>query len=517
MTLIVRDGNSSTFARPLPQQIPTLNSIQQVKKSTFDAMISLETEKHSIKNYVQQFKVISSQIATLHHDCQELQKESEKEIENLPCYYFLQKWRFWLVRQDLWFCSVDKASHDFGACRSLLRELDERIHHLVTCKLGELKTFTAKNCEESFEIASLYDELAKLEPKNPLPQEALAHWLLEQKVYQEAHKVFGILAKKAPLNYGYQVNLIKALMGKGAFQEAREKISDLKLKITLDEYNKPKTITSALHLSLFELDTLKADCLAHEKNYDEALQLLNELLKKSPNNNEIKHKIIAVMTQQEIEACDFDTAFDEKTKHYFLACPKIMFASLDEFKENTFSKNSLISEVEFWAHTLFTQPKLYNSLKARTFILEKIKDIIDTKRIAKDLIIQKLQNRLQQLTEAHDIFEKKFYSLAQKSIEPQGERQQAILKAQAKQLEQALNGEEALYGSIGLIKKKDIVELILKNLDLHPHFQDQTTKVQIITLANRVESQGHRIQSCIKSYVHLESTLLSHVQLLTEK
>ena len=336
---------------------------------------------------------------------------------------------------------------------------------------------------------TFYDELSELEPENSLPLEGMAGWLLQEGAFHEAEKVLMTLVGRQPKKHSLQLQLISALIGKGDYAKAEEKISLMKLSLTLDELNKPREITPPIQQALTQLDELKADCFAYQKKYQEALEILREMQKKDPQNNSLIQKIVLYTVRQEIEPLNEDDDLNPVQQKFFLAGAKQMFSRLAEYRETAFSKDNLISDVEFWLNVLFSHVKLYENRKIKEFILLQIKDLVESGHITPSLVVSKIEARLTALTEIHNSFKERFYSFVKNSVAPREARQASILKARKLQLEQTLNGDSSLTGSIGLVRKKELAELILKNLCEHRSFQDKENKATVLCLVDRIGSQ----------------------------
>jgi pentatricopeptide repeat protein len=515
-----RAASSEAHARPQPlpaeRQRPTITTIRQLQTQVFETIIDFQTSTVKISEKVKIAKNLKTQVAHLRSDCAKLQEESEKEIDDLPFYCILDKCSFWLTKRQLWpLNSYNQNSEAYSTVRTTLKELNARIHNLVQKKLELLNRYQAKSCEESFDIVSFYDELSELEPENSLPLEGMANWLLQERAYQEAEKVLAILIGRQPNKHSLQLQLISALIGKGDYAKAEEKISLMKLSLTLDEQNKPREITPPVQQALTQLDELKADCFAHQNKYEEALDILREMQKKDPQNNRLIQKIVLFTVRQEIEPLKEYDELSPAQQKFFLASAKQMFARMDEYRETAFSKDNLISDVEFWLDVLFSQVKLYENRKIKEFILLQIKDLVESGHVTQSLVVKKIEARLIALTEAHKSFEERFYSFVQNSVVPREARQTSILKARRLQLEHTLNGDSSLTGSIGLIRKKELAELILKNLCEHRSFQGTANKVTLLCLAGRIESQGAGIAACKKSFLQLQQADSSSILMLS--
>ena len=496
-----RPSSNRPAVPPAPKEKPTLVVITVLQRQVFEALSDFQRKDIVIAQKITFIKQLQGSTTLLREKCEELQTDCEKTVDDLPFHWFFSILRLWLAKRDLFILGTDETRAPHSASSKILVELKKRIHQLVQKELLHLSSQTAKSCEESFGFVGLYDVLHLLEPENTKPIECMAKWLIQEKAYDEAAKILQELITKHPLNLALHFQLIEALLGNKHYQEAEEKISEIKLRLTSPEKEGGSENVVQNQSDLDKLDELKAECLALQKKYKEALDILKELNKKQPQNELIKQKIILYMRHKELED-QGDQDLTELQKKFFLVRPKQIFATLFIFRDTANSHDNLISDLEFWLDTLIAHTKLFESRKINKFIQDQIADLIDSGHLSKELLIKKVTERLNKQQESQKFIEERFYSLMQNfnQLKDRDPRQLAILKARIIELEHTLYGDSSLHGSIGLLGKRALAQSLLDKLSTSVCHRDAESTRCILLLTSRLKSSETSIDSCGKQF-----------------
>lgn len=396
---------------------------------------------------------------------------------------------------------MDETTTTYSTVSKTVVDLKRRVHALVQRELQSLSSQAVRSCEESFGIVALYDLLHLLEPENSRPIECLAKWLIQEKAYGEAVKILQALIIKHPENLALYFQLIEALLGNHSYQEAEEKIGEVKIRLTAPEKEDKNESILQNQNELDKVDELKAECFALQKKYKEALEILRELNKKQPQSDPIKQKIILCMRHQELED-QGNQALTELQKKFFFARPRQIFATLQTFSDTSNSYDNLISDLEFWLDTLIAHPALFKNEQINKFIQNQIADLIDSGHISKELLIKKVTERLNKLQESQKFIEERFYSLMQNlnQLKEQEPRQLAILKARKIELEHSLYGSSSLNGSIGLLGKRVLFQSLLDKLSESAGQHDAKSGRSLSLLISRLKLGEASITSCGKQF-----------------
>lgn len=500
----LRSGSSlnSPAVHHSPKEKPTLVAITALHRQVFEALSDFQRKDIIIAQKITFLKQLQGSTTLLRQTCEELQTDCEKMVDEFPFYCFLPKWRLWLAKHDLCILGIDDASATYSTVRKIVIELKKRIQQLVQKELLYLSKQVAKSCEESFDVVGLYDALHLLEPENSKPIECMAKWLIQEKAYAEAAKILQELIKKYPQNLALHFQFIEALLGNKHYQEAEREISEIKLKLT----SPPEKEVSREHAlqnqaDLDKLDELKAECLALQEKYKEALDILKELNKKQPQNDLIKQKIILCMQLKELED-QGDQELSELQKKFFLARPKQIFATLSIFRDTANSHDNLISDLEFWLDTLIAHPRFFENEKINSFIQNQIADLIESGHISKELLVKKVTERLNKQHENQKFLEERFYSLMQNfnQLKDLAPRQLAILKARTAELEHSLYGDSSIHGSIGFLGKRTLAQSLLSKLSKNANYADEESRRCLSLLVGRLNSSETSIVNCRKQF-----------------
>lgn len=471
--------------QPVPQSreaIPSLDSITTIGRPLFEAIRDFHEKPLSYSRKIEWLKTIKEQAQALRTNCCALQRICERAINNLPWYY--QPLFFLAKHVCTIFCRDDHAKKYFSA-QATVQDLAKQIHTLVEKEVAKLSKVRAKHCKEGFDIAHIYEELSTLEPGNEQSRTGLAEWLLHEGVYDEAQTIFTDLIKRAPQKFALQFGLVKSLIGQKKYREAEEKIVDLKLLIARTD---KETLKGQKVPPGEQLEEIKAKCLGDQGKYKEALTILRDCLTLNPKNLAVQKKIIRYSLRQELgefEATEFTAAH----KKFFLAKSKKMFGALPKYQESSYSENTLISEFDFWIMALFSQQNLHNKPQIKEFVLEELEAYLGSGLITKELLLKRVEERLQKLNGMHSALNDEYYALLETGARDLQPRQKSILQARITGYLKKRQGDPDLDGSLGFERQAEIADVLLEKLSTHSAFQEPTTTIRLTGYRSRITLQ----------------------------
>lgn len=480
----------SLVGNPLGNNEPiTIESLQQAKKSLFERIDDAKRNPMAVGKKIIWMQELKKCIDSVSDAALAMEASSEEELGQQP-WYSIEKLAYRLC------ISAGETTSRLMDSKRIQVDLAARMNEAGQRELQMLDQLNKAKDPQTMPILHLYHLIGELLPEDKQYLRGISDRLIIEEAYSEAIKSLDTCLQHYPNDRSLLQKKIISLQGIGKYQEALNVVRDYKLTFgAYEEASKPMT------RERFQIENMRVDSLIGLKQYREAKETLEQLIRELPKENYLKRKMVATTTTGQLQQCK------PEEERFFLERAKKQFSQLEEYADLVWTDRSMEADLNFWFFVLYSNKVAVEDEGIFNRVQKEVHQLIDKEMVSVEAVKEAL-NKIETILsgEVADFkgqFQRFLQETSSQDVPFSKNIQEAIREARQNSMKMKIYGEENTGKNAGILNKIKVIKALVGYLENQVNFQDSPEKTFLHTIKHSILSSENELALCLKGLQEL--------------